>query len=293
MKKLKRGGRMKTYDDDWSEFCKWLGINKKRDVSVPKPPKGKITKYMMVNDLHIPFHNPEAVKCAIEHGKQEKVDKLIVGGDTLDCYSLSRFSKFLSVSIRDEYKQARLFFDYASRSFNEVLVLSGNHEAREKKYFSSKLTADELQWLLVTPMLNRVAQDMANVKIIKNVKHETDMNWFAQIGKDVIVGHPERSSVYHLKPVDDFRRWIDCWGDALGVNPRPRMIIAGHSHNAGMSWSGNTLIVENGCLCQFQSYALAPSLYSKPQRLAYTTWEMNDGNVVVNSVKQHYPFADK
>jgi predicted phosphodiesterase len=280
-----------SYDEDLEKFNKWLGVAKKKVASYPPPPSSKRVKYMMINDLHIPFHDDRAVICAIEHGKKEGVGKLIVGGDTIDLYSLSRFSKYETVSIKDEFKQSKIFFDYVAKGFNEVIVLSGNHEARERKYFASKLNADELQWLLGKSMLERVTEDNPNVHIAKNIKHNTDMNWFMQIGKDVIVGHPERSSTYHLKPCDDFRRWLDQWGDSLGVNPRPRMIIIGHTHSAGMTWSGNTFLVENGCMCQPQAYSMTPSLYNKPQRLAFTIWEMLNGEVVINSVRQYYPFA--
>jgi predicted phosphodiesterase len=280
-----------SYDEDWDKFCKWLGIAKSRIAKYPSNKIGKRVRYMMVNDLHIPFHNADAVTVAIEDGKKKGVNVLIVGGDTVDCYSLSRFSKYETVTIKDEISQARIFLDYSSRSFERVLLLSGNHEARERKYFSSKLSPEELEWLLSKPMLERITSDMENISVVKNINHNVDMNWFAPIGKDVIAGHPERSSVFHLKPVDDFRKWIDQWGDSLGVNPRPRMIIAGHSHNAGISWSGNTLIIENGCLCKFQAYAMVASLYNKPQRLAYTIWDMVDDKVDIQSVRQYYPLV--
>jgi hypothetical protein len=216
-----------------------------------------------------------------------------VGGDTMDCYSLSRFSKFESVSIKEEVRQAKIFFDYVSRSFSEIYVLSGNHEAREKKHFADRLTSDELEWLLDRSMLSRITHDMPNVKIHENIVHGNNLSWFKQIGNDVVVGHPERSSTQHLKPADDFRKWLDQWGSSLGVNPRPRLVIIGHTHSAGQTFAGDTMIMENGCLCKFQSYAMTPALYNKPQRLAFTIWDMVDDNVILGSVNQYYPFADK
>ena len=281
-----------NYDDSLEKFWDFIGKYKKRQAAIPDPPRGNRCNYMVISDTHIPFHDQPAVVEAIETGKKNKVDTLIIAGDTVDCYSLSRFSKFQTISIREEYIEARKFFDYVSRSFNKVIVLSGNHELRERKYFSSRLTTDELGWLLNKPMLHRCIEDMPNIAIHKNMIHGVDMNWFIEIG-NVIVGHPEKSSSIHMKPVEDFRKWISMWGASLGSNPLPRLIIIGHTHQAGISWSGETMLVENGCLCRFQEYALQPNLYPKPQRLAYTLFSTTNNKVEISSVKQLYPFADK
>jgi predicted phosphodiesterase len=289
--RLSRGESSVSYDNDWKKFCDWLGIYRERQSKIPSIKSRDVSNYMVISDLHIPFHNNLAITEAVEYGKKNNIDTLIIAGDTVDCYSLSRFTKFQTISIKEEYREARKFFDYASRNFNKVVVLSGNHELREKKYFSSRLTPDEMEWLLNKPMLQRCIEDIPNVFIHKNIIHNVDMNWFMEIG-DVIIGHPEKSSSLHLKPVEQFRQWINMWGGALGFSSIPRLVIIGHTHQAGISWSGETMIIENGCLCKFQEYSLQANLYPKPQRLAFTTFSIKEGRVKVSSIKQFYPNAD-
>jgi predicted phosphodiesterase len=286
----KTSGLSVSYDQDWDKFCKWLGIVKKRIASYPPPPS-KFVRSMAISDLHIPFHDKEATTNAIEFGIKNKVNKLYVLGDAVDCYSLSRFSKFKTVPIKEEYSEARQFFDYASRSFNEVIVLAGNHEQRERKHFSSRLTSDELDWLLDKPMLQRCTEDMKNVTVHSNIVHGVDMNWVISVG-DVVMGHPEKSSANHFVPAETFRKWLSMWGRSVNLNPNPRLVIIGHTHQAGITWSGETMLIENGCLCIPQEYALQPNLYPKPQRLAYTMFDMSNGKVILDSVRQYYPFIN-
>lgn len=282
---------MTTYDQDWEQFKEWLGINKRRLVSPPLVRVSNKERYMAISDLHIPFHNQEAIVYSVEKAKQERVSTVVIGGDIVDCYSLSRFSKFQNVPVKEEYLKARCVLDYLSRSFNRVVLLQGNHEERERKYFSNKLTPDEADWLLEKPMLARCVQDMPNVTLHKNIVHKTDLNWLIQLGEDVIIGHPEKSGA-SFAPVEKFKAWINTWGKSLGFNDSPRLVIAGHTHQAGVTFSGSTMLVESGCLCEFQDYALKPNLSPKPQRLAYTIFDMNNGKVSLSSLRQYYPFED-
>jgi hypothetical protein len=48
-------------------------------------------KVGILSDVHLPYHNLTALTTAISYLKKEKVDALLLNGDTLDCHQLSRF----------------------------------------------------------------------------------------------------------------------------------------------------------------------------------------------------------
>ena len=277
-----------TYDDEWSRFKEYIGIYKPRKVG--KIPQGKPESFLLISDLHIPFHNEKAILEAIEVGKGLQCGTVIVGGDALDCYSLSRFIHYKPVPIQKEFIAARLVFDILSRSFEKVIVLTGNHEARERKHFLKKLTSDEAEWLLSKCILERVTEDMPNVHLVREEFYETEVMWFTMIG-DCLIGHPEKSSSVPGAPPVKFKQWIDDWHLALNLS-RPRVIFMGHTHQFSANFIGNAYVSEIGCLCKIQEYALGPTLYSRPQRLGYVTFEQVDGITQIASIKHFFPFSD-
>ncbi len=281
-------GGGESYDSAWVKFCEFIGTRRRREASVVSEPSSSRVRYGVISDLHVPFHDEAAVVESIEHLRSNGVTRLIIAGDLCDCYSLSRFSQYESISIRSEFIATRVLLDYFARSFAKVTIMEGNHEARERKYLAGKLPPDLLDWFLDASILKRLTTDMPNVEIVTRTVANTPMAWIAQVGRDCIVGHPEVSSRVPLKPVDTFRQWLNEWHETIGVD-RPRLIIIGHTHQAGMAWVGQTQLVENGCLCLSQGYALQPNLYPKPQRLACTIFEQVNGVTDANGVRQFYP----
>ena len=47
----------------------------------------------ILSDIHAPYHNIAALTAAIEFLKKEKVDAVLLNGDTIDFFRLSRFTK--------------------------------------------------------------------------------------------------------------------------------------------------------------------------------------------------------
>jgi len=45
------------------------------------------------SDIHVPYHNVPAITTALDFCKKEKPDALLLNGDTLDAFQLSRFVK--------------------------------------------------------------------------------------------------------------------------------------------------------------------------------------------------------
>jgi predicted phosphodiesterase len=93
-------------------------------------------KALVLSDIHIPFHDYDALLAAIMYGKQQGVDSVYLNGDTLDFYQASNFTKSGSMmSVREEIA---LFHDFIG-ILNDILGVPivfkvGNHEERMDVY---------------------------------------------------------------------------------------------------------------------------------------------------------------
>lgn len=95
---------------------------------------------LVLSDIHLGFHDRTAVEAAIKYGRKNKADCIILNGDILDMYQLSRFDKTPNKgAIVSEIKLAREFFKILREVFPsaEIYFKKGNHEERFTKYFAA------------------------------------------------------------------------------------------------------------------------------------------------------------
>lgn len=94
----------------------------------------------ILSDIHVPYHNIEALTTAITYLKKQKIDGLLLNGDTIDCHRLSRF-------IKDPKKRNfKLELDTFKELFNvlekqlkcKIYFKIGNHEERYEKFLQEK-----------------------------------------------------------------------------------------------------------------------------------------------------------
>ena len=276
-----------VYDTEWKKFCDWLGIREQRKAPVPKRTAQSSVVHGVISDLHIPFHDMDAIIESIQWLLEQKIDVLWLGGDVADHYSLSRFSQYQPISIQQEAIECRKILDLLCRSFPQVNIISGNHESRENKYLASRLPADLLQWFLAKSFMERITEDMPNVEIQKRVVQGTPMHWITPVGDDAVIAHAESASKISLRAAENVRQWMDNWHDVLDLS-RPRFIMQAHTHQCGSAPVGNQIVCELGCVCKVQGYALEPRLYGKPQRQAATAFTQINGRTDINSIRQRY-----
>lgn len=88
---------------------------------------------VVINDVHIPFHDAKAVSALEKFFREEQVDALVINGDLLDCYSISDFETDpRKPLLADEIKEARRIL-HRWRSFllnADIYLTEGNHEQR-------------------------------------------------------------------------------------------------------------------------------------------------------------------
>lgn len=229
-------------------------------------------RYLILSDIHLPFHNEEALAAALEWGKENNITDIILNGDILDCYDVSRFSKEIKrPKISEELEMGRQFFGYLRELFptQNIMYKLGNHEERMRAYVIrnarefSDLHEISLEALL---KLEDYRISLINREMIK-------------IGKLIVLhGHEMGESVF--SPVNPAR------GMFLKAKAS---ILFGHnhqvSHHSENNLNGDQVGVwSTGCLCE-----LTPEY----RMYAYTKWShgfafvevLEDGTFHVNNMK--------
>jgi hypothetical protein len=85
---------------------------------------------LVIGDLHIPYHNDEAIFAALEYGAEQNVDTIIINGDLLDFALISRHEKDLRKrSVGYEIAAAKIFLEGLRNMFPKALIINknGNH----------------------------------------------------------------------------------------------------------------------------------------------------------------------
>jgi predicted phosphodiesterase len=101
--------------------------------------KGK--KILILSDIHIPYHDIDAISVAIQTGLDEGVDTVVLNGDALDCHMISDFVKDPKKrKFKDELYAMRTFISELRQTFPkaEIIYKEGNHEERYWRYMRVK-----------------------------------------------------------------------------------------------------------------------------------------------------------
>lgn len=97
---------------------------------------------LVISDLHIPYHDIDAVTIALDYGRANKVNTILINGDLIDNYQLSRFEKDpRKRSVRDEFDATRAFLVTLRNTFKNASIywLKGNHCIRWEKFLIQKV----------------------------------------------------------------------------------------------------------------------------------------------------------
>lgn len=100
-----------------------------------------IRKVLLIGDMHIPYHDNQAIEAAVNYGKQQNVDAVFCNGDILDMYQVSFHERDpRNMSIKDELEAGRQFFAYLRSNFQAATIyyVPGNHEYRLERYLRVK-----------------------------------------------------------------------------------------------------------------------------------------------------------
>lgn len=193
------------------------------------------TTIVFVCDLHIPYEDKKAVELLFKFLKLNKndIDYLLLGGDIIDFYSLSRFNKDprRALNIQEDLDKVFTFMQKCRQIIpdTKIKMFKGNHELRLQKYKWSR--APELAYLrcLEPEKLFRL--------------NELDIEWIPKRWnyKKIWFMHGDKLSRHSGWTAQKMRA-------EYGTN-----VVCGHSHRTGKSnrtdLSGNYGGWESGCLC--------------------------------------------
>lgn len=97
-------------------------------------------KWLIISDVHIPYHDKPALTAAIEYGIKHGCKNILINGDWYDFYKLSNFSKDpLARDPSKELKTGRKALKWISDNFpGRKLFKAGNHEERYETYLRQR-----------------------------------------------------------------------------------------------------------------------------------------------------------
>ena len=103
---------------------------------------------VIASDIHIPFQDDAAVRSFIKYCKEKQPEVVVLNGDVLDMFMLSRFTKGEGRNPLEEMTMCQGFLDSLRKVVPDadIYYVIGNHENRLEKYVLTK--APELASLI-------------------------------------------------------------------------------------------------------------------------------------------------
>ena len=99
----------------------------------------KAKKLAVLSDIHVPYHSVEAITAAFDKIADEKPDAILLNGDTVDFYGLSRFMKDpRKRSVAHELQALNEFLDVLQQFGAKIIFKLGNHDERYEHFLMHK-----------------------------------------------------------------------------------------------------------------------------------------------------------
>jgi predicted phosphodiesterase len=100
-------------------------------------------KILVIGDLHLPWHDPKVVEIVLDVAKHEQVDEIVLNGDVVDFYNVSRYLKSsldVQTTLEDELNAVKNFLIDLRKMFpdQKIMYIMGNHDARLDKHIIEK-----------------------------------------------------------------------------------------------------------------------------------------------------------
>lgn len=247
------------------------------DCSINNKPPGiglaGLSKVLHISDLHIPFQNNGAVETALNLGAT--CDTLVVS-ELMEFSSLSPFTDPGRSPIEEEIEATLSFLEMISPRFENVFVVSGNHDARVKRTLAKSLPGELHRLVQDWDMLQLLARPFPNIHVVGN--------WWFQLGHAIFC-HASKSSTISMRAAVDVNNYFLENTRLLGVGPY-NVLVQAHTHSLGVVYRGNAKIFESGAMCKVMPWYL-----SAPRKTIWTTGfiilELMDGVPILNLCREY------
>lgn len=96
-------------------------------------------RWLILADLHIPFHEKIPIEAALKYGRRKKCTGVFIDGDLQDCQGVSYWPSVIRKRFIDEVMVVLDFLDYLRQEFptEQIVYKPGNHEYRLPRYYAS------------------------------------------------------------------------------------------------------------------------------------------------------------
>ncbi len=193
---------------------------------------------LVLSDIHLPYHDRNSIELAVKEGKRREVNRVILNGDTLDFYQLSRFSRDPRLrSFSGEIELGKQLVESLREHFPdaEIIWKDGNHEERYQHY----LEASAKELIGVNEFRFEVLMDFFNLGVVY-VNEKRPMH----LGHNIIV-HGHEFGIQIFSPVNPAR--------GLFLKAK-HSSVAGHHHitseHSARTLDGKQIVCWSmGCLC--------------------------------------------
>jgi predicted phosphodiesterase len=126
-----------------------------------------VGKWLVMGDIHVPFHDMQALSSAIKYAQAQKVTGVLLNGDIQDCAAVSHWPTTVKRNFDKEVASTIQFLDYLCQEFptQKIVYKMGNHEGRLPRYYASK--APELIGLPLLAMDNILGLDYRGIDVVE------------------------------------------------------------------------------------------------------------------------------
>jgi predicted phosphodiesterase len=195
-------------------------------------------RVLILSDIHVPYHNIDAITAAFDFAKDEKIDAILLNGDTIDFFGISRFMKDPRArSVAFELEAFRQLFEVLHKTFGcKIYYKLGNHCERYQHFLWMK--AGELEGVDEFKFENIIKARAEGIEVISDKR-------IIKLGTlNVLHGHEFGGSIF--SPVNIAR----------GLFLRGKVsAMQGHNHQTSEHTESNmngdiTTTWSVGCLCE-------------------------------------------
>jgi predicted phosphodiesterase len=177
--------------------------------------------FMLTSDWHLPYYDPDICEKMLAVSEKLGLNKLIIAGDF---FNQDAFSHYLNIDTCDfgyEKNVASEILEILCQSFDEIYILTGNHDIRLLKLLAYKLKIEDV-WKLVTTELGR------QIKVTAYPYLRINDTWH--------ITHPKNFSIL---PTSVARKMNHKYQMSIGV---------AHGHQMGITYSpsGTDVLFDTG-----------------------------------------------
>lgn len=261
----------KTASDKHKRPAGKAGYSMTIPKSIAKPlknfklPEGKSVVF---SDVHVPYHDDKALETTLAYADKYEPDNIVMNGDILDFFSVSRWEKNPEErNMARELQLSRQFLAHLRERYPKARIIykMGNHEERWEKYMWTKAPEvcgvadfelykllDFAKWGIEEVKGKQKMKGGKNLTLIHG--HElfgsaAPVN-FARtlqnnLGVCTIAGHRHSTSEHSQKNADG--KYVTCWslGCLCDMAPEYAVLNKWNFGFATLDISGNDFYVDN------------------------------------------------